>query len=111
MCVCHDSLPTPVVGCREEYRVGGCHDSLMTPAIGCREEYAQKEQERWEEEERKKMEVQVEIRFHWTHRVDKGVLQTEDEPIQLTCQRLSTLGDLFTTIATVSYGTPSLCCM
>ena len=91
--------------------MGGCHDSLMTPAIGCREEYAQKEQERWEEEERKKMEVQVEIRFHWTHRVDKGVLQTEDEPIQLTCQRLSTLGDLFTTIATVSYGTPSLCCM
>ena len=25
--------------CREEYRVGGCHDSLLTPAVGCREEY------------------------------------------------------------------------
>ena len=36
---CHDSLTTPAVGCREEYRVGGCHDSLTTPAIGCREEY------------------------------------------------------------------------
>ena len=56
------------------------------------------------------MEVLVEIRFHWMHRMEKGVLQTEDEPIQLTCQRLSTLGDLFTTIATVSYSSPSPQC-
>ena len=36
---CHDSLTTPCVGCREEYRVGGCRDLLPTPAVGCREEY------------------------------------------------------------------------
>ena len=66
-----------------------------------REEYAEKEREIKEETERKQREVNLEIRFHFYHRVEKGVLTSEEEPVKLTCERKQTLEELFGMIALV----------
>ncbi|KAK7109850.1 ubiquitin carboxyl-terminal hydrolase 40-like [Littorina saxatilis] len=66
-----------------------------------REEYARKEREWKDEEERRKTEVQVEVRFHWTHGMEKGVLTSQEEQIMLTCPRLQTLGHLCDAITTL----------
>ena len=94
------AVPTAVSGCWLSTPDGCPHCCV------CREEFSQKERLRLAEEERRKREVQVEIRFHWTHRVEAGVLTSQDEPIRVTCERHSTLGSLLTTIATVSRQPP-----